>query len=62
MTITYAEFLILKSTLRPLLWKPKEACYVDPRRWLTWERVIELMQDSGLLEYELTDNGKVDPP
>lgn len=52
--ITYSEYLILNSTLRPTIRKP-DAYYVDPRQWLTWQRVIELLQDSGYLEYELTE-------
>jgi hypothetical protein len=51
--ITHTEYMILKSALRPTV-KPKEAYYVDPRKWATWQATIELMQDSGLLEYELT--------
>jgi hypothetical protein len=32
--------------------------YVDPRSWATWETVIGMLQDSGYLAYELTDDGK----
>lgn len=54
--LTHPEYMILKSALCPTLGAASDGYYyVDPNRWLTWESVIELLQNSGYLDYELTD-------
>lgn len=54
--ITYPEYMMLKSVLRPTIRK-QYVYYINPRQWLTWEGVIKRLQEKGLLDITLTDDG-----